>query len=91
MRERNFFFTVRETGEGKVEFRAPEETLYAWDGLELLVERAANVYFFGHGGHLCANGWPLTFTVGLCDGGGVLGTMTASILDGQIPPTFDII
>lgn len=88
-KEIRYTFKIREVGDKEFEFRAQEAVLYEYDALELLAERAANVYFFGHGGHLCDPAWPLMFEI--YTGRGLLGVADVYLEDGGFPPNFGII
>jgi hypothetical protein len=84
------FFRIREIGEKTFPFRVPKESLDEYDFIELLAERAANVYFFGHGGYLCDPPWPLMFDFFEANGE-LIGTADIYPEDGGMPPTFGMV
>lgn len=85
-----FHFTVKECPKRERHtFTAPQSVIYRRDCLELLAERAANIYFYGAGGWKCQLGWPLTFD--LASDRTPLGKRIVFLLNGCDPPQFEIV
>jgi hypothetical protein len=89
----NLECVIKEVDSLKIDFIAPDECLYRSDGLEDLIERAANVYFFGHEGWKCEHGWPLTFSLYINNKGikTKLGEKIVFVTNGQYTPSFEIV
>jgi len=85
----SFHFTIKEAPtQAPIAFSAPTSVLYHRDCLELLVERAANVWYYGAAGWKCEWGWPLTFMVQ--SDRIAIGQKIVFLMNGCDPPIFEV-